>query len=466
MSRLPTPGSDNNVWGEVLNDYLRVAHNPNGTFKASALPEPLVADGTITPTKLSQSYVQTSQKASINGVATLDGSAQIPVSQIPSGIVVPDASSTSKGNVQLAGDLAGTAALPTVPGLGTKYSRPAGGIPETDLSATIRTKLNNGASIADATSTSKGIIQLAGDIAGSAASPTVPGLGGLIPLSQKAASYGVATLDTNTKVPLTQLPGTFAPDATSTTKGILRLTNHLGGTSASPTVPGLTTKAIDGAVLHQFGAETVTGKKTFTSPIEVPNPTNAPDTVNKRYVDTLIANSATPDGTTTVKGLVQLAGDLAGTAAAPTVPGKISVTQKGAVNGVATLDASSLLTTSQMPASGKIQPFYSSGLLMVETGTHRLYNDTPTSWTIVSVRASVATAPVGASIIIDININGTTIFTTQANRPAIAAGSNSSAKITNMNVTTIAVGGYLTVDVDQVGSTAPGADLTVQIEIV
>lgn len=31
--RLPTVGSDNNVWGQELNDFLSVAHNPDGTLK-------------------------------------------------------------------------------------------------------------------------------------------------------------------------------------------------------------------------------------------------------------------------------------------------------------------------------------------------------------------------------------------------------------------------------------------------
>jgi len=33
MSRLPTPGGDNNVWGDILNDYLNVEHNPDGTHR-------------------------------------------------------------------------------------------------------------------------------------------------------------------------------------------------------------------------------------------------------------------------------------------------------------------------------------------------------------------------------------------------------------------------------------------------
>lgn len=88
----------------------------------------------------------------------------------------------------------------------------------------------------------------------------------------------------------------------------------------------------------------------------------------------------------------------------------------------------------------------------------------PFAATIVGVSAAVNTAPTGSAIILDINKNGTTIFTTQANRPQIAAGAfATAAEVTNMNVTSIAAGDYLTVDVDQIGSTLPGADLSVFI---
>jgi hypothetical protein len=69
-------------------------------------------------------------------------------------------------------------------------------------------------------------------------------------------------------------------------------------------------------------------------------------------------------------------------------------------------------------------------------------------------------------LIVDVNVSGATIFTTQGNRPTIAAAGNTSGKITNMNITTVASGAYLTIDVDQVGSTTPGNDLAVQIEVI
>jgi hypothetical protein len=37
MARLPTPGGDNNQWGDVLNDFLSQSHNADGSLKQSAI---------------------------------------------------------------------------------------------------------------------------------------------------------------------------------------------------------------------------------------------------------------------------------------------------------------------------------------------------------------------------------------------------------------------------------------------
>ena len=37
MSRQPTVNSDNNTWGDVLNDYLSVSLDTDGTIKSTAL---------------------------------------------------------------------------------------------------------------------------------------------------------------------------------------------------------------------------------------------------------------------------------------------------------------------------------------------------------------------------------------------------------------------------------------------
>lgn len=37
LARLPTPGGDENSWGDILNDFLAQAHNSDGTLKDSAV---------------------------------------------------------------------------------------------------------------------------------------------------------------------------------------------------------------------------------------------------------------------------------------------------------------------------------------------------------------------------------------------------------------------------------------------
>ena len=158
------------------------------------------------------------------------------------------------------------------------------------------------------------------------------------------------------------------------------------------------------------------------------------------------------------------------------ITGAEQAANKCAANGYASLDSGSKLPTSQLPlhgsthASGGSDPvtprlmlptFTKNGVLFTDTGTLRLPMDA--SYTIIGVRLMVGTAPTGASVIVDVNKNGTTIFTTQANRPTIAAGANAGGPGATPNVTSLVAGDYITVDIDQVGSTVAGADLTVSI---
>lgn len=84
--------------------------------------------------------------------------------------------------------------------------------------------------------------------------------------------------------------------------------------------------------------------------------------------------------------------------------------------------------------------------------------------TIVDCIAYVKTAPTGQSIIIDVNKNGSTIYTTQANRPTIAAAAQISTA-TVPDALTLTQSDILSVDVDQIGSGTAGADLAVVVLI-
>lgn len=71
MTRLPIPGADSGNWGTVLNTFLLVEHN---------------ADGTLKPSGSLNAKIDSADKAAANGVATLDTNSLIPTSQLGSGV--------------------------------------------------------------------------------------------------------------------------------------------------------------------------------------------------------------------------------------------------------------------------------------------------------------------------------------------------------------------------------------------
>ena len=122
MTRLPNPGQDDGVWGGILNDYLAVAHNADGTLKASAVASK-ADDSTV---------VHNTGDEAIAGVKTFSAAPLVPTPTVGiaaanksyvdsvAAVGAPDASSSTKGILQLTGDLGGSATSPTVPGLAAK----------------------------------------------------------------------------------------------------------------------------------------------------------------------------------------------------------------------------------------------------------------------------------------------------------------------------------------------------------
>jgi hypothetical protein len=84
------------------------------------------------------------------------------------------------------------------------------------------------------------------------------------------------------------------------------------------------------------------------------------------------------------------------------------------------------------------------------------------NYTISKCWAVAKTAPTGADLIIDVHVNGTTIWSTQANRITILANATSGSQ-TSFNTTALNAGDVLSIDVDQVGSTIPGTGITVEL---
>lgn len=84
---------------------------------------------------------------------------------------------------------------------------------------------------------------------------------------------------------------------------------------------------------------------------------------------------------------------------------------------------------------------------------------------IIDAAIVVDTAPTDASLIVDVHLNGVTIFTTQGNRPTIVTTAKDSG-LAVPDVTVAAGGDVLTVDIDQIGSTLPGEDLAVVVRYI
>lgn len=87
------------------------------------------------------------------------------------------------------------------------------------------------------------LANLGGSLAQASVTGLTASLAAKLDVSQKGAASGVASLDATGKVPSAQLPTTSVADATGSSKGVIQLTGDLGGTAASPTVPGLSGKA-------------------------------------------------------------------------------------------------------------------------------------------------------------------------------------------------------------------------------
>ena len=104
-----------------------------------------------------------------------------------------------------------------------------------------------------------------------------------------------------------------------------------------------------------------------------------------------------------------------------------------------------------------------AGNVAVSTAINqRIYNDSGRTLTLDLVRTRVITPPATTPIIVDVNLDGTTIFTTQANRPSIAAAANTALSGTPQ-VVSWPNGSYLDYHIDAIGTGTVGADLQVDV---
>ena len=155
------------------------------------------------------------------------------------GTGVADATTLAPGKIQLSGDLAGTAASPTVPALANKENTSNKSI-SVQIDGTDNNKYPSVRAVKDYVDQATQGIALAADLANKAniASPTFTG----------TPTAPTPTLgDNSTKLATTAYVdaqvSAGVQDASTTVSGKIQLAGDLGGSATSPTVPSLTLKA-------------------------------------------------------------------------------------------------------------------------------------------------------------------------------------------------------------------------------
>lgn len=99
----------------------------------------------------------------------------------------------------------------------------------------------------------------------------------------------------------------------------------------------------------------------------------------------------------------------------------------------------------------------------ITTGTGKVTFRMPFAMTVTAVRASVTTAPTGATLIIDINEAGTTILSTKLSIDATEKTSTTAASAAVISDTALADDAEITIDFDQVGSSVAGAGVKIWV---
>lgn len=95
------------------------------------------------------------------------------------------------------------------------------------------------------------------------------------------------------------------------------------------------------------------------------------------------------------------------------------------------------------------------------TGTAKVTFRAPCAMTLTAVRANVNTAPVGSTLVVDINEGGSTILSTKLSIDAGEKTSTTAASAAVISDANIADDAEITIDIDQVGSSTPGKGLKV-----
>jgi hypothetical protein len=118
-----------------------------------------------------------------------------------------------------------------------------------------------------------------------------------------------------------------------------------------------------------------------------------------------------------------------------------------------TLNASALPIEIGLACSDETTP--------LTTGTAKVTFRMPCAMTLTAVRATLTTAPVGSTLIVDINDSGTSILSTKLSIDASEKTSTTAATAAVISDSSLADDAEITLDIDQVGSSTAGAGLKV-----
>jgi ribosomal protein S6E (S10) len=354
--RLPIPGQDDNTWGDILNGFLEVSLNGDGTLQTNALNQ---ASGVTSINNITPTNGNVELNASSIGAGTYSKpSAGIPGSDIAAGaITATNLANGSVTNTQL--DTSTQSAIakaissvqtinsqsPNGNGAITLTAGAIGALPTTTrLSGLFDTTAASGAAngqvltyessnaswvpstvsnstVSNATYSAPGIVQLAGDLgggtAGNATAPQVTSthLTNALPINQGGTGSNsqnfVDISSSQTIAGNKSLTGTTTATALSTTTFALT-----GGSPASGKV--LTSDTAGNATWNSLNvSSTLAGD----SDVNLVNPVNnqvlSYSTSSNKWVNQTLP--ATASATTNSLGLIQLSGSLGGTATAPTI---------------------------------------------------------------------------------------------------------------------------------------------------
>ena len=362
----------------------------------------------------------------------------------------PDATTTTKGKIQLAGDLSGTADLPSVA---------SGAIDNSKISAT--------AAIAD---TKLATISSLGKVSNSATTATNTNTINTIVLRDGTGNFSANTITAN-----------LTGNATNVT-GVVAIAN--GGTGASNVNLAKTNfnlnlvnntsdinKPISTATQDALNLKAPLASPNFSGVPLAPTAifgTNSTQIATTAFV---LENAMTPDATTTTKGKIQLAGDLSGTADLPSVASgaidnsKISATAAIADTKLATISSLGKVSNSATTATNTntintIVLRDGTGNFSANTITANLTgNATNVTGVVLGVNGGTGIANTGKTINLGGNLTTTGAYTTNLISTAntivtlptlgtlatlagaetltgkrIAAGSNTITGLTNTNL--------------------------------